>query len=187
MRKFDPQSQAVIMCGISGSGKTHYARQLEDTGYIRLSSDAIIWDKVGPGLFNMTNEQQKELFAESKEEILNRLTSLLKSGKKVVVDATNCRRIMRDTIRKICAEANVNPQFVYCHADKEELWHRLSQRKGMGPDDLLVSREQLSEYWNGFETPQEDEKDFIFLISKLRDGKSSSPDMKTTIPSRFEI
>ena len=165
MKKFDFPSQVVIMCGISGSGKTHYARQLEKEGFIRLSSDALIWEKAGAGLFSLSSDQQKKLFAESRTEILGRLSCLLRSGEKVVVDATNCKRAIRDEIRCLCAQANVKPKFIYCHAEKEELWHRLSQRNGTGPDDLFVSRDQLSEYWEGFERPQDDEKDFIYLNS----------------------
>lgn len=163
MKKSDQPIQAVIMCGISGSGKTHYARKLEKDGYIRLSTDSIIWEKAGNDLLKLKEEQQRLLFAECRKELNNRLVNLLQSGKKVVVDATNCRRSTRDEIRKVCQRFNVNPQFVYCHAEKEELWLRLSQRKGSGPDDLLVSREQLSEYWKGFERPQANETDFIFL------------------------
>ena len=165
MKKFDFQNQAVIMCGISGSGKTHYARQLEKDGFVRLSADALIWEKAGAGLSDMSKDEQKSLFAECGAEILERLVDLLKSGQKVVVDATNCKRTTRDKIRSLCAQADVKPVFLYCHAEKDELWRRLSQRVGSGPDDLVVSREQLSEYWNGFEPPQNDEPDFIFLSS----------------------
>ena len=163
MKKFDPQSQVVIMCGISGSGKTHYARTLEKEGYIRLSSDALIWEKVGPGLYNLSKEEQRKLFAECRSELLNNFTRLLKSGEKVVLDSTNCKRAARDKLRNICAEIELKPIFIYCHTDKEELWKRLSQRKGEGPDELLVTQEQLSEYLSGFECPEDSENDFIFL------------------------
>ena len=163
MKRFDPQSQVVIMCGISGSGKTQYAQELEKSGYVRLSSDALIWRKAGPDLFNLSNEQQRKLFAECRNEILGCFSSLLNSGEKVVVDATNCKRAIRDEIRNICAKAGVKPEFVYCYAEKEELWRRLSLRKGSGPDDLLVNKEQFEEYWKGFERPQDNENDFIFM------------------------
>ena len=153
------------MCGISGSGKTHYAQELEKTGYIRLSSDALIWEKAGPGLSNLPDYKQKQLFMESRREILCHLASLLKSGKRVVVDATNCKYSSRNEIRRICSEVDVKPQFIYCQADKEVLWQRLSQRKGSGPDDLIVSSEQLADYWEGFERPHGDENDFIFLYT----------------------
>lgn len=163
MKKFDVQSQAVIMCGISGSGKTHYARQLEEEGYIRLSSDALIWEKVGRDLFSLSKERQKQLFAECKIQLRDQLVNLLKEGKKVVVDATHCKRAVRDEIRNICSATAIEPLFIYCYADKEELWSRLSKRRGSGPDDLPVTSEELSDYWIGFERPQEDESDFINL------------------------
>lgn len=163
MKKSEFLNQAVIMCGISGSGKTHFARKLEKEGFIRLSTDNLIWEKVGPGLYELTHEEQKELFKLCNKEVRTKLLDLLESGHKVVVDATNCKRAVRDEVRKICANFNVKPIFIYCSAEKEELWHRLSLRKGIGADDLLVTKEQFTEYWNCFERPQVDEADFIFI------------------------
>lgn len=161
MKKSDLQNRAVIMCGISGSGKTYYARRLEKQGYIRLSADALIWEKAGKGLDNLSEEEKRHLFAECGCEVRKQLYLLLKSGEKVVVDATHCKRSARDEIRIICREVKVEPVFLFCEAGKEELWQRLSQRKGEGPDDLRVTSDELSDYWLGFERPQEDETDFI--------------------------
>ncbi|MCH5237284.1 MAG: ATP-binding protein [Muribaculaceae bacterium] len=163
MKMSEIKNQVVLMCGISGSGKTHYARQLEKEGFIRLSTDSLIWEKVGAKVFNLSKEKQKGLFAECKEQIRNQLNTLLKSGQKVVVDATHCKRSVRDEVRNLCAGMGTDPVFVFCCADKKELWHRLSQRKGSGPDDLIVTEEQLNNYWQSFEPPQEDENDFLFL------------------------
>lgn len=162
MKKSDFQNQAVIMCGISGSGKTHYARQLEKEGYIILSTDKLIWEKVGSRLYKLSNEERKNLFKQCNQEVRKKLVNFLQSGQKVVLDATHCKRVLRDEVRQICKKINVSPIFIYCSAEKEELWHRLSLRKGDSADDLLVTEEQFSEYWNGFERPQEDETDFIY-------------------------
>lgn len=163
MNTSDIQSRAVIMCGISGSGKTYHALQFAKQGYERLSVDALVWKKAGEGLDQLSSEEQKKLFQECRDRVQAQLIELLKSGKKVVVDATHCKRSVRDNIRRACAETGVKPIFAFCIADEEELWHRLSQRKGMGPDDLIVTREELSRYWRGFERPQSDETDFIYL------------------------
>ena len=163
MKKSDLNNQAIIMCGISGSGKTHYAQNLEKKGYTRLSSDAIIWKEVGENLFSLPKEEKKRLFLNCRNQVCNKLHELLKSGEKVVVDATHCRRTARDEIRRICQETGVSPIFIYCEASKEQLWQRLSRRSGKGPDDLLVSQEEFSDYWHGFEPPQHDETDFIFV------------------------
>lgn len=163
MKKSDVKNQAIFMCGISGSGKTNFAHKLEKNGYLRLSTDALIWEKAGDKLISLSPDEQKALFTECREIVKDKFIKLLSSDKKVVVDATHCKRSVRDEIRKICDGLKVRPIFVYCYADKEELWNRLSKRKGTGPDDLIVTREELENYWLGFEHPQEDEKDFIFL------------------------
>ena len=163
MKKFDIHSQAVIMSGISGSGKTYIAKQLEEDGYLRISLDALIWEKVGSGLPSLSKNEQKQLFAECLTQIRDMIKVTLQSGKKFVLDSTNCKRKVRDDVRTLCAEAGVQPVFIYCSADKDELWRRLSKRKGNNPDDLIVTEEELSDYWNGFERPQEDETDFFFL------------------------
>lgn len=163
MKKFNNQNQVVIMCGISGAGKTKYALQLVKEGFSRLSTDVLIWEKVGDKLFELSKEEQKKLFAECREKVANQLSSFLKTGTKVVVDATHCKRAVRDEIRKTCTEMGVKPVFVYCFAEKQVLLRRLSQRQGKGPDDLIVTEEELNNYWSGFERPQEDESDIIFL------------------------
>ena len=163
MKKSDGLSRAVIMCGISGSGKTFNALRLLSEGYVRLSADALVWQRAGSSLFSLPKEDQQRLFEESREEVKRQLVELLRSGRKVVVDATHCRRSVRDDIRKVCAEAGVKPLFAFCSADKEELWRRLSQREGKGPDDLIVTREALEKYWQGFERPLPDETDFILM------------------------
>ena len=162
MKKIDIQSQAVIMCGISGSGKTYIAKQLEKEGYIRLSTDYLVWRKTGGDIHSLTKESRKHLFTECRMKVKEDFTSLLKSGEKIVVDATNCKRAVRDEMREICTKTGIKPVFVYCHADEDMLWRRLSERNGSGPDDLRVTYDEFKEYLKGFERPQEDECDFIF-------------------------
>lgn len=149
------------MCGISGSGKTHHANRLAEEGYIRLSVDTLIWEKMASNLSDIPTEEKKRVFDECRQEILIQLKENLERGRKVVVDATHCKRVARDAIRNVCEQAGVKPVFLYCYADEEELWRRLSQRQGNGPDDLIVTRQELSEYYRGFERPQPDETDFI--------------------------
>lgn len=163
MKKSDVSDRAVIMCGISGSGKTYHALRLVQQGYIRLSVDSHVWQKVGPGIGRLTRAEQNALYDECRARVREELALLLKAGRKVVVDATHCRRSVRDDIRRVCAEAGVKPVFVFCMADEDVLWDRLSRRKGTDSDDLIVTREELSRYWRGFERPQPDETDFRFI------------------------
>lgn len=163
MEKYDIRTQVVVMCGISGSGKTQFSlRLVEEGSFTRLSTDALIWEKAGNKLSILSKEEQKKLFADCQEEVFKQFRFLLEAGKKIVVDATHCKRKVRDRIRHECAEMGVNPVFIYCFAEKEELKRRLSQRKGLDPDDLIVTEDEFHNYWLGFERPEEDETDIIF-------------------------
>lgn len=159
MKPFDHESQAVVMCGISGSGKTHFAKMLERKGYTRLSVDALIWQKAGSRLPSLSDQERRLLFTECNDEMRAQLVDLLKAGRKVVVDATHCKRSIRDRIRNLCASVQVKPIFVYCEASEEELLSRLNGRTGAGSDDLPVTPHQLADYYIGFERPQPDETD----------------------------
>ena len=74
----------IMLIGVSGAGKTAFAKQLKDAGEIDLiiSSDALRAE-----LFGDENEQNhnNELF----NELHNRIRKALKEGKRVCYDATN--------------------------------------------------------------------------------------------------
>ena len=78
------KAKLVTLIGISGSGKSTFAKQLKDAGEIDLiiSSDALRAE-----LFGDENDQNhnNELF----NELHNRIRKALKEGKRVCYDATN--------------------------------------------------------------------------------------------------
>ena len=55
-------ARVVLLCGISGSGKTHYARTLEAQGYRRLSLDRLVWDRYGPLPDGLPLSGRREIF-----------------------------------------------------------------------------------------------------------------------------
>ncbi|MDE5687768.1 MAG: ATP-binding protein [Paramuribaculum sp.] len=161
-----PHSEAaprvVVLCGVSGSGKTHYAHQLEERGYTRLSPDLIVWSAYGSALAAMPFEQQKPLFADAAAELEHALERLLDSGGKAVIDATMCRRSKRDSIRRLCAARGIVPQLVYLKAPLSLIKQRLADRTGSGPDDQIVSDSQVEIFYSNFEAPGADEE-FILV------------------------
>ncbi|MET8625960.1 AAA family ATPase [Kitasatospora sp. NPDC004669] len=40
-------STVLLMCGLPGAGKTTYAKELERRGYVRLSIDEVVWQRIG--------------------------------------------------------------------------------------------------------------------------------------------
>jgi len=54
-------SKVIMMCGVCGSGKTTYAKQKEQEGYIRLSIDEEMWNIYGQRGIDYSENQYDEL------------------------------------------------------------------------------------------------------------------------------
>ncbi len=156
----DSLSRVVLMCGVSGSGKTFYARKLETEGYVRLSPDELVWRRYGREVSEMPPDRQRSLFADAQEEVAQKLLEHISLGHKVVVDSTLCRRAKRDHLRAICRERGVEPSLVYMKASLPVLRGRLSLRRGTGADDQIVADDLLMTYFSNFQTPGPDESFF---------------------------
>jgi len=160
-------ARVILMCGVSGSGKTVFSKKLERYGYVRLSVDEIIWNEYGLDFNAMPDSQRAAIFQQCGQELESRLTELLETGERVVVDSTMCKRAKRDRIREICSSYGVVPIFVYLSAPYDILRERLKNRKGTGPDDLIVEDRQLREYCSNFEQPLEEENVVALEQSEL--------------------
>lgn len=154
-------AQVVLLCGVSGSGKTWFARKLEAQGYTRLSADRYLWDLHGPEFASWPLPKQQQAFMEASASMEKLLAKSIAEGKKVVVDSTLCKRIKRDSLRRVCAGAGVAPLFVWFDVPLPVLKQRLAARGGSGPDDQIVSTEQIENFFRGFECPEADETDVI--------------------------
>lgn len=150
-------SRAIIMCGISGSGKTRYSRILESQGYVRISADELIWDEYGDDFTTLAPELRKAAFMAVNAKLMSLARNLLQQGKSIVVDATMCKRVNRDAISAVCRQAGADAHFVYLSVPFDVLAKRLSERTGTGPNDQIVPLEQLKQFYANFELPQDDE------------------------------
>lgn len=147
-----------MICGISGSGKTFYAKKLEQRGVLRLSIDEELW----PDFFVLDPLLSAEHKAMLKEQAMARIKSraanIVAAGRSVCIDMPFCKRAQRDGFRSFAAEIGAEPVLVYLKADLPVLKERLAAREGKnGPNALPVSEAELLRYWNGFERPDADE------------------------------
>ena len=154
-------ARVVIMCGVSGSGKTFFSRRLEQLGFRRISSDGIVWDKYGSDFTHFPPSRQKEIFMSAQHDLAEQMVSLIDAGDKVVVDSTMCRRSKRNHMRALCLSKGINPAIVYMSAPLHILQERLSNRKDTGPDDQRVDDDNLKQYYTNFETPSADENALV--------------------------
>lgn len=150
-------AQLVVMCGISGSGKTHFARELERWGYTRLSYDNAMWQRYGEAMSTMPLSEQRPAFEAVAAETAETLRRLLAEGRRVVLDSTMCRRSKRDEMRRLASESGVTMCLVWMDAPLDVLRERLSGRRGSGPDDLIVPEANLEMFYQNFERPTPDE------------------------------
>lgn len=162
------ENKVILTCGVSGSGKTYYSRKLQEKGYFRLSLDEYIWDIYGDAFTTFSQEKRGAIFMEASKEMERRLGELIDSGRKVAFDSTMCKRFKRDAVRKICRERGVEPLFIYFDTPFPTLLKRLSERKGSGANDQIVTEEEVTRFYNNFERPGADETDIV-LYSDIQD------------------
>jgi predicted kinase len=162
----------VVMCGISGSGKSWRAKRLStELPAIHLRSDlerkrlfgldalAASGSAFGQGLYS--RDASARTYARLAE--LARVT--LDAGLPVIIDATNLRREHREPFVAI-ARATARPvAIVVCEADRSTLEERIRDRQRSGTDPseagIAVAERQSLE----FERPMPDEADAVITCS----------------------
>lgn len=154
-------SRVVMLCGISGSGKTHLAHRLERHGFVRVSADALIWSRYGDEFPSLPATVKQQAFQAVPALLADELRNNLEAGHRVVVDSTLCKRPKRDELRQICRGFGADHILVYLQASFDTLSQRLSRRSGIGPDEQKVSPEQLQGYYANFQAPDPDENAII--------------------------
>ena len=140
------------MCGPAGSGKSTYARRLEQQGMVRLSFDGEAWER---GIHSMPLPPvvQEQIQA----DLRDRLLALVAEGADVVLDFSFWSRRMREDYRRLLAPAGVVPETIYLATDRETVLERVRARRLSHPDDYRLDEELAARYFDSFETPASDE------------------------------
>lgn len=149
-------ARVVLLCGLPGSGKTTYAARFQREGFVRLSLDEVIWDRLGghdPG-----RVLSEEGFAAMKEEVRAeqraQLVLFLAEGRDVVVDYTFWSRAARDGYKALIESCGGSWELHYLPADEATVRQRLAARHdGEVVDGVAVSEDVLADYLDKFEAP----------------------------------
>lgn len=161
------QHRVLMMCGISGSGKTTVARLLQAHGYSLLSTDHIVWERYGRDYDDFDAARRAEIFMQSNVELRQRLADMLEQGGRVVIDAPLCKCAGRDALRALCGRYGASCLIVYLPADYDTLARRLARRSGNGPDDRIVPTDDLRRFTLNFEPPTADEPTLTLLPADI--------------------
>lgn len=144
-----------LLCGVAGSGKTTYARQLERRGFVRLSVDDLIWRHFGRyGLDYAPSEYDR--LQEAAEQLLHgQLVDLMHDRVPVVVDLSLWQRATRDGYKALVAQHGCEWELVHLHADLPTLRARLAARARRFDADAAfpITPAQLDAFIAGFEAP----------------------------------
>ena len=145
--------RVTLLCGPAGAGKTTYARQLVSDGAVRLSMDEAVWQDGWRAA-----EPPPQRLDELHRRLQQRLCAAVDEGVDVVVDLSLSQRTIRDEWRTLAVAAGADVELVLLTAPVEVLWQRVTCRAGQAHADAVVlSRDQLRAYVDGFDWPAADE------------------------------
>ena len=124
----DTAPSLVILCGLPGTGKSHFARELAYRApFVWLNSDRT--RKLLVDTPSYSRREHRRVF--SAMHVLTR--GYLRDGYSVVFDATNLNEKVRRPLYSSAEEAGVEPLIIRFTASAELVWSRLTDRaQGVG-------------------------------------------------------
>lgn len=137
-----------LLCGLPGSGKTTYAKELETQGVIRLTLDEELFKRHGRHLPEGTYSEYEK---KTKDALTEELVQHLKQNRSVVLDWGFWKREDRDRIAQLVRDNGGEPKLLYFKRDLNELASRVQNR------DLSKNHEidtqMLADFSAQFEEP----------------------------------
>jgi predicted kinase len=154
---------AVLLVGLTGSGKTTVAQFLAGHGYTRLSVDEEVHRLHGRYGVDYPEHTYFERERSVVEAIRERFLKELEAGNDVVLDHGLWHRDERDAWKQAAREAGGLPLVVYLPADREELLRRLAERNQReDANALTVTPEALDDFFACFDPPADDEEVIVY-------------------------
>lgn len=143
-----------MLCGLTGSGKTTYAKKLENKDLIRLSVDEIIFEQYGRYCVDYPEAEYSKYYEPAVKEFDNRLIELLKNNKSVILDTGCWTKADRDRYKGLIKEYGCEWKLLYFKVAPEILIQRLEERnKRSDANSLKVTNEALCDFIKRFEEP----------------------------------
>ncbi|MGO4547948.1 AAA family ATPase [Paenibacillus sp. 2TAB23] len=146
---------AVMMCGVAGSGKTTYAKQLEDHGFVRLSIDEEIWSTNGRFGIDYSAEHYEQFKIDAELKLRECMIALIQEKSSVVVDFSFWQRKKREEYKRIIEAAGGEWALVWMKVRTDVLRERLRIRSQRFDANAAfpITEEILTRFLNGFEAP----------------------------------
>lgn len=157
------ESVVVLLCGITGSGKTVLAKALADKGFHRLSVDEEVYARHGRYGVDYPHEDYLDKERPVLDDIRNQLVAHIAAGHDVVLDHGLWLREDRDAWRELAESVGAQVRLVYLPVEKDELLARLNERNQReDANALTVSAEALDDFFTRFDVPGDDENPIVY-------------------------
>jgi predicted kinase len=154
---------AVLLVGITGSGKTVLAEALAERGLIRLSVDEEVHRQHGRYGIDYPEHEYFQRERPVVNTVRAELVTHLAAGHNVVLDHGLWLNEDRKAWTKTVQAAGGRPRLVYLPVDNAELLRRLEQRnRREDANALTVTPEALADFSARFEPPADDEDVIVY-------------------------
>ena len=151
-----------LLCGLTGSGKTTYAKTLEHQGVIRLSVDEEVYARHGHYGVDYPEDHYFALEAPVIEDVLARLIELVNDGRDVIFDHGLWRRTDRDAYKNLVETHGAAWRLLYFPVDLDLLIQRLHERNQRADANALtVTTDALNDFYDRFEEPHNEGEEII--------------------------
>lgn len=147
--------EVVMLCGLTGSGKSTYAEQLVAQGYEKLSLDESMHEKHGRAGVDYPAEKYMDYEDDVNNNLKQKLAGLLADGSSVVLDYGFWSKDNRDTYKEIIGANGGKWRLVYFKARPEVLIQRLRRRnERIDANAVHVTESMLGDFIKRFQEPQ---------------------------------
>lgn len=154
---------AVLLVGITGSGKTTLAQALVERGLVRLSVDEEVHRLHGRYGVDYPEYEYFERERPVIDAVRQQLIEHLEDGRGVVLDHGLWLREDRDVWKKTVASAGGTWRLVYLPVQQDELPRRLAQRnQRQDANALTVTESALKDFFARFQPPAPDEGAIVY-------------------------
>ncbi len=151
-----------LLCGLTASGKTTYAKKLEQAGVVRLSVDEEVYARHGRYGVDYPEWEYFERERPVVAEMRHRMLELVRSGVSVVFNHGLWTRTDREYYKRLIEDAGGTWRLLYFRADRALLLVRLAERNQRTDTNALrVTPEALDDFFRRFEEPIGEGEDIV--------------------------
>jgi len=138
-----------LLCGLPGSGKTTYAKDLEKGGAVRFTLDEQLFKRFGREYEGHEEKQQQ-----MKDVLWEVIKEKIHAGESIIVDFGFWKRVDRDDYKKLIEDNGGQWKLLYFKVDRSSLMKRLASRNlNDSGNNHIIDETLLDKFIGEFEEP----------------------------------